>query len=47
MRVNIRLLLKGKEAKQFNELKEKLGIVNNTDVLRLLIRRAVDRKEAP
>jgi len=40
VKVNIRLVLKGKDAAAFNAVKDKLGLVNNTDVLRLLIRRA-------
>ena len=38
MRVNIRLVLDGKDATEFNQVKEELGIENNTDVLRFLIR---------
>jgi hypothetical protein len=40
VRVNIKLILEGKEAKDFNSFKGKLGLVNNTDVLRYLIKQA-------
>lgn len=36
--VNIKLILQGKEAAEFNAVKERLGILNNTDVLRFLIK---------
>ena len=44
MRVNIKLVLDGKDAKQFEEVRTKLGILNATDVLRFLIKREADKQ---
>lgn len=38
------LILEGKDAKQFNSLKEQRGIRNNIELVRLLVKEAFNRE---
>ncbi|RLE49190.1 MAG: hypothetical protein DRJ18_00135 [Candidatus Methanomethylicota archaeon] len=45
--VRIRLDLEGEDAKRFLKLKEKRGLKNNSELVRLVLKEAADREDIP